>query len=219
MPAFVTVISIEYIWPGLLQSRITCNSDTCAVFGPTACVNETVCFVVLDFLPSSSVAHSPYIQSVVLRSFWNSTRNFDFVKSIVNRFSKLIGNIVWINCRPSCIESHSAVLIKLILFCSESLESDMSVGNWSHCNEDTKFSCAAVRLMRDDGFVDVKCIFLVVDFSISNSSRFSVEWFCVVDDDCGGGELVAVVSFWLSDNCCCCCFSWNVIFHCYMMRS
>lgn len=73
------------------------------------------------------------------------------------------------------------------------------MGNRSHCNEATEFSRAAARLMRDDGFikVDDKCDFIVVGFSVSISSRFSVELFCVANDDgsVGGEELVAVVSF------------------------
>lgn len=102
---------------------------TCEHFGPTACVRATVRLTVRDLSPSSFSSQSRCTMSVVLRLLWKSTRNFDLENSNDIRVSTLIGRMVWTNCRPSCIELHSAVLMNG-MFCpfSESLESDISVG-------------------------------------------------------------------------------------------
>lgn len=100
--------------------------------GPTAWVSATVRLTWRLFTPSSFVDQSWWIIFDVFRALWKSTRNLDLENSSENNVSTLIGSIVWTSWRPSCIELHSAVLTNgMLLPFSESLESDMSVGNWS----------------------------------------------------------------------------------------
>lgn len=118
-------------WKIKMKLKETKKQCFLTVFGPTACVKATVKFTVLVFKPSSFNSQSRWTMSVVLRLLWKSTKNLDFENKRDINVSTLIGRMVWTNCRPSCMELHSAVLINGIFFpFSESLESDMSVGTW-----------------------------------------------------------------------------------------
>lgn len=131
---------------------------TCEHLGPTACVSATVNVTFRHFTPSSPTTQSSCTMFVVLRMLWKSTRNFDLENNNENSVSTLIGKIVCTNCRPSCIELHSAVLTNGMLDVdSESLESDMSVGSCSLLAADAIWAPVStprsIRDLRAVGFV------------------------------------------------------------------